>query len=198
MMDKNNIRKQVLEARGKLGQGEVIEKSSRVTESLLGCNPYQIARTIMAYLDFRNEVKTDALIKHALGTGKQVAVPVVNIRDRSMLPSLLVNYPEDLTNGSYGILEPAHDKVRPIDPQEIDLVIVPRAVFDYQGNRMGYGGGYYDRFLPRLKKDAITMALAYEFQVKRDLSMLMGQYDQPVQFIVTEKRIIQCLTLPIS
>ncbi|GAB6179607.1 5-formyltetrahydrofolate cyclo-ligase [Desulfotomaculum defluvii] len=191
-MDKDRIRKQVLEARGNLSQGEVVDKSNSITERLLCCNLYQLARTIMVYLDFRNEVKTDSLIKHALGTGKQVVVPVVNTQDRSMISSLLVNYPEDLTSGSYGILEPAPDKVRPMDPREIDLVIVPGAVFDYQGNRMGYGGGYYDRFLPRLRKDAVALALAYEFQVRQDFAMLMGQYDQPVQYIVTEKRIIQC------
>ncbi|MEG6520483.1 5-formyltetrahydrofolate cyclo-ligase [Desulfotomaculum sp. 1211_IL3151] len=191
-MEKNKIRKQVLEARSALVQAEVIEKSGQVIERLLGMNLYQGAGTIMVYLDFRNEVKTNSLIKHALGVGKRVVVPVANTVDRSMTPSQLVNYPSDLTRGSYGILEPAPDKVRPIDPWEIDFVIVPGAVFDHKGNRMGYGGGYYDRFIPRLKKGAVTVALAYELQVKQDFSNRMGQYDQPVQYIITEKRIIEC------
>lgn len=191
-MEKNKIRKQVLEARSALGQAAVIEKSHQVIDRLLDLNIYQGARTIMVYLDFRNEVKTDSLIKHALGAGKRVVVPVANPVDRSMTPSRLVNYPTDLSSGSYGILEPAPDRVRPVDPREIDLVIVPGAVFDHKGNRMGYGGGYYDRFLPRLKKGAVTIALAYELQVKQDFSNLMGQYDQPVQYVVTEKRVMKC------
>lgn len=191
-MEKNKIRKQALEVRSALGQAEVIEKSSQVIERLLNMDLYQGASTIMVYLDFRNEVKTDSLIKHALGVGKRVVVPLVNTVDRSMTPSQLINYPSDLTDGSFGILEPAPDKVRPIDPGEIDLVIVPGAVFDYKGNRLGYGGGYYDRFIPRLKEDAVTIALAYEFQVRPDCSDLMGQYDQQVQYIITEKQLIKC------
>lgn len=192
MMDKNIIRQQILAVRGTLDQAEVRAKSSQVIARLLGLNFYQLAGTIMVYLDFRNEVKTDSLIMQALDVGKRVVVPVADKADRSLTPAQLVNYPADLISGSYGILEPAPDKVRSIDPGEIDLVIVPGAVFDHKGNRLGYGGGYYDRFIPHLNKGAVTIALAYEFQVRQDFSVLMGQYDQQMQYIVTEKRVIKC------
>ncbi|ABO51386.1 5-formyltetrahydrofolate cyclo-ligase [Desulforamulus reducens MI-1] len=191
-MDKKGIRKKVLEVRSALKKSEVADKSSVIVERLVSFEPYRRAKTIMVYLDFRKEVKTESLINHALRSGKRVTVPVVNAVDRSMTPSLLVDFPGDLSIGSYGILEPAPENLRPVEVQELDLIVVPGTVFDHQGNRMGYGGGYYDRFIPRLRKDAVTVALAFEFQVRENFSVLMGKYDQPVQFIVTEKQIIQC------
>lgn len=191
-MDKKAIRKQLLAARTSLGEQEVRAKSKYIIEQLLNLEPYQKASTIMTYLDFRNEVATDQLVRHALYSGKRLTVPVVNQRDKSIMPSLLENYPDDLTAGSYGILEPGPGKIRPVAAEELNLLVVPGVAFDPWGNRLGYGGGYYDRFICRLRPDAATVALAYELQVVPDLFPYMGPYDQPVQIIITEKRLFKC------
>ncbi|SHF19728.1 5-formyltetrahydrofolate cyclo-ligase [Desulforamulus putei] len=191
-MDKKTIRKQVLAARGCLGEQEVQVNSNRIVEQLLDLECYKKAKTVMTYLDFRNEVATDLLIRHALQSGKRLTVPVVNQGDKSMLPSLLENFPDDLSAGSYGIREPGPGKIRPVPVQELDLVVVPGVAFDSRGNRLGYGGGYYDRFLPRLRPDAVTVALAYQFQLVADLSPYLGPHDQPVHIIITEKGLLNC------
>ncbi|WP_003544438.1 5-formyltetrahydrofolate cyclo-ligase [Desulfotomaculum nigrificans] len=189
-MDKQLLRKQILAARSAMDRQQVTAKSERIITRLTELKIYQDAEIIMAYLDFRNEVSTVSLVKQALKQGKRVTVPVVNRQERSMTPSLLERYPEDLIEGAYGILEPC--QVKPLAPEELDLVVVPGVAFDERGNRMGYGGGYYDRFLPRLRAGAVTIALAYELQLVADLSPFMGPYDQPVQYILTEERLIKC------
>jgi len=168
----------------------VLEKSRIILERLFNSKIYAKSRSIMTYLDFRNEVSTGQLVATAINQGKQVSVPVVDPARKSMTPSWLKNYQKDLVKGHYGILEPSPEAFRPVLPETLDLVIVPGVAFDEMGNRLGYGGGYYDRFLPRLSRAAKAIALAYEFQVLTDLSALMGPYDRPVQFIFTEKRII--------
>lgn len=191
-LEKELVRRDILTARNSLGNRLVVDKSKVIVERLMGLQLYAAVNTIMTYLDYRNEVKTDWLVRMAMSDGKRVTVPVVNKKEKTMLPSQLEKYPEDLITGSYGILEPRTDKIKAVAPEDLDLVIVPGVAFDQKGNRMGYGGGFYDRFLPRLRQGAVTVALAFELQILPDLSPVMGCYDQPVQYILTENRIINC------
>ncbi|SHK67724.1 5-formyltetrahydrofolate cyclo-ligase [Desulforamulus aeronauticus] len=188
---KQMIRQQVLAARRSLTPTEALEKSSRITQRLLELPQYGKARTILTYLDFRGEVCTGSFISQALEAGKIIAVPLVNKTEKRMTPCQLVNYPEELVPGAYGILEPAPDKIRPVPVETVDMVLVPGVVFDEQGHRLGYGGGFYDRFLPQLRPDAVIVALAYELQIWPDLISLMADHDQPVAVVITEDRIIR-------
>lgn len=192
MLDKKVIRQQAAAARNSLGPQEVLAKSRSILERLLSLESFQRANTVMTYLDFRNEVSTDLLVTQALQSGKGVAVPVVNRADKSMQPSLLQDFPGDLTVGSYGIREPHPAKIRPVPVEGLDLVVVPGVAFDPRGNRLGYGGGFYDRFIPRLRPDAVTVALAYDFQIVNDLSPYLGPYDRPVQIIISEQGVLDC------
>lgn len=190
-MDKKVIRKQILENRSSLNSTEVLKKSKQICLRLFALEQYQGAKTMMTYLDFRKEVATGELVEKALQLGKRLTVPVVIDREsKIMVPSELRNYPGDLQTGNYGILEPV--SLRPVEPEELDLVVMPGVAFDYSGNRLGYGGGYYDRFLEKLRPNAVTIALAYEMQLVSDLAQFMGSYDQRVQMIITEERVIQC------
>ena len=190
-MDKKAIRKQILAHRSSLEQAALLEKSKQISEQLLALEHYQKAKTLMIYLDFRKEVATGMIVEKALQMGKRVTVPVVvNQESKTMVPSLLRDYPGDLQEGNYGIKEPR--VLQPVIPWEIDLIVVPGVAFDYQGNRLGYGGGYYDRFLANVRPDAVTVALAYELQLIPDLSGFMGNFDRTVQMILTEARVIQC------
>ncbi|CCO08075.1 5-formyltetrahydrofolate cyclo-ligase [Desulforamulus hydrothermalis] len=195
-MDKNTLRKQMLAARSSLTEQARQDKSRRITEQLLALPCYQTARTVMAYLDYRSEVATELLITHALQAGKRLAVPVVNRQDKTMLPSLLENFPQDLVPGPYGIRQPAPGSIRPVPVQELDLVLVPGVAFDARGNRLGYGGGYYDRFLPRLRPDARAVGLAYQLQLSGCLSSCLGPHDQPVHMVITEKGVLVCRPEP--
>lgn len=188
---KQTLRQQVLAARCGLAPAEVAEKSKRIIERLLELPQYTKANTILTYLDFRNEVQTDTLLTQALQAGKKITVPLVNQAEKLIIPCQVENFPGDLVPGTYGIREPAPGKIRPVPVAEVDQVIVPGVVFDEQGQRLGYGGGYYDRFLPRLRRDAIKVALAFELQICPDLTSLLDDHDQPVDLVITEDRIIK-------
>lgn len=188
-MSKSELRKNVLKARGALLPVEVAEKSARVAERLLGMEEYRKASTIMAYLDFRNEVQTGGLLERAMAAGKRMAVPVTDIANRRLTPALLKHFPGDLQPGAWGILEPKPECMRPLEPEELDLVIVPGVAFDVDGNRLGYGGGFYDRFLLRTRPDTVYLALAFELQVRPEV--YPGSHDIPVHYLLTEDRLIR-------
>lgn len=187
-MLKSEIRKEILKARSALPAEEAAAKSALIVERLLALEEYRRAEVVMAYADFRNEVRTDRLIRESLARGKAVAVPFTDTREKRLIPSLLLSYPEDLAPGTWGIPEPAPGRLRPVEPAKIDLVVVPGVAFDIKGNRLGYGGGYYDRFLPQAKPGAFFVAPAFELQVVPEIEP--GPHDCPVHCLVTEKRVV--------
>ncbi len=187
-MSKNELRKYVIAARNKLAADIIKEKSSVITSKLIRLEEYRRAGTIMAYVDFRNEVQTGPIIEDALQRGKRVAVPVTDVANKKITPSLVKNYPEDLEPGTWGIPEPKPGLVRPIPPGEIDMVIVPGVAFDTAGNRLGYGGGFYDRFLPETAPGCVYVALAYEIQIRPNV--YPSEHDQPIHILVTEDRVL--------
>ncbi|MEW5952570.1 MAG: 5-formyltetrahydrofolate cyclo-ligase [Bacillota bacterium] len=187
-MSKSELRKDVINARNRLSAAEVAEKSARILERINSLREYRQAVALMAYVDFRNEVPTGDLIRGSLALGKLVAVPVTDIANRRLTPSRLEDYPGDLLPGAWGILEPRPECLRPLEPGLLDLVIVPGVAFDPFGNRLGYGGGFYDRFLPRTRPGTIYLAPAFEMQIKADV--YPGAHDCPVHILVTEERVI--------
>lgn len=189
MGSKGEIRKRILAARRALAPEEVTEKSAHIVARLLDLPEYRAARTVMAYLDFRCEVQTGPFVRAALAQGKRVAVPVTEVAARRLVPSLLVRYPEEVAPGTWGIPEPRPECVRPVAVEEIDLVVVPGVAFDPAGNRLGYGGGFYDRFLPRTREDCFWVAPAFELQIVDRIEA--GPCDCPVHCIVTEERILR-------
>lgn len=185
---KSILRKQVLQERISLNSSEVTAKSKLIMNKALTLPEYLQADTIMTYLDFRNEVQTGALVAHSLAAGKRVVIPATDIHDHRLLPSRLMNYPGDLQPGNWGILEPKPDCLRPVEPTEIDLIFVPGVAFALNGHRLGYGGGYYDRFLSRTGPHAVFVGLAFELQVRQQV--YPAAHDIPVHYLVTEKRLI--------
>lgn len=188
-MSKVELRKDVLKARSSLTSVQVADKSSRIIKRLLETEEYRRASTIMAYLDFRNEAQTGELVRAATAAGKRVAVPVTDIAGKRLTPSLLLDYPGDLHPGAWGIPEPRPECLRPLEPEALDLVIVPGVAFDEKGNRLGYGGGFYDRFLPRTRPDTLFIALAFELQVRPEV--YPGPHDVPMHLLITEDRLIR-------
>ncbi|MHB1419512.1 MAG: 5-formyltetrahydrofolate cyclo-ligase [Bacillota bacterium] len=187
---KRKIRQQIIRLRMEMSLEEVKTKSQAIMDRLLGEEIYRKARMMMVYVDFRHEVETGGIIQNALEGGKTVAVPVCEPRETRLVPSKVMDYPGDLAPGTWGILEPKPDKLHPVEPVELDLVLVPGVAFDVKGNRLGYGGGYYDRFLTRLRPEAMAVALAFEEQIL--LEVYPEAYDQRVHAIITDQRTIIC------
>jgi 5-formyltetrahydrofolate cyclo-ligase len=150
------------------------------------------ASSLMFYVAFRSEVQTEPMIKHALSLGKQVIVPITDMKNKRLLLSQIKDLDEDLAPGTWGIREPKPGKVRPVAFSDIDVVVTPGLAFSEQGWRIGYGGGFYDRLLSESQKKAY--ALSFEMQMLPEIPFIAGQ-DVRVNCIVTEKRIIMCDTI---
>ncbi len=181
---KEKLRKQIKEKRTEITKEENRKKSKKIKERLLGLKEYRDAKIVLFYVSYDGEVFTHDMIKEALDD-KKVVVPISNKKNCSLSLSMLENW-EDLEEGSYGILEPRKDCIKEISIDEIDLIIVPGVAFDLNGNRLGHGKGYYDRLLEKTK--AISIGLAFEFQIVKDIPT--DGNDVPVDIIVTEERII--------
>ena len=134
----------------------------------------------MFYLSRDDEVDTRLMIKEALDMGKCVVVPVTNFKEGTIIPPRFVflrkqggiipsqvslNYKEELEPGPFGILQPKAECFRPVNYEDLDLIIVPGVAFDQKGNRLGRGKGCYDRFLSRLPKKIPKIGLALRFQL---------------------------------
>lgn len=186
---KNELRKSILQARKSLPEEEVATKSRSITEKLLSLPEYREAQMVMLYLDFRNEVATGELVKETLAAGKRVVVPITDTKNTALIPSEVIHYPDDITLGTWDIPEPKKAAVRPVELTDIDIVIVPGVAFDPQGNRLGYGGGFYDRFLLRTKPGTTFVALAFEMQIRDEV--YPEAHDHPVHYVITENRVIK-------
>ncbi len=167
MPDKSTIRQQVLEKRASLAPQTIEKSGMAAADKLANMEEYINAKTIMAYMDFRNEVPTGPIIEMIRNSGKKLILPLTDKNFR-LVPYLI---PEEeplsdcLATSSYGIAEPDPDVCKEADPSSIDMIIIPGSVFDQYENRMGYGKGCYDRFLASLAPKAFKLALAYDFQV---------------------------------
>lgn len=186
---KKHLRNEVIKRRNSLSPIQVADKSEVIINRLLVLDEYHKARSIMVYLDCRSEVRTGDLVKKAMADGKTVAVPVIDTAKRLLTPSLIVNFPGDLHPGPWGIPEPRPEVMRPVDPAGLDIIITPGAAFDISGYRIGYGHGYYDRFLRLTGEGTTYIGLAYDFQVLPDI--FPEPHDIPVHIVLTEDRLIK-------
>ncbi|NPV26121.1 MAG: 5-formyltetrahydrofolate cyclo-ligase [Firmicutes bacterium] len=185
---KIKLRQELLQRRLGLTPQTVEEKSEVIIHRLIDLPEFQSAQAVMTYVSFRHEVSTELLIKQALARGKKVFVPVTDWEQKRLVPSRLLNYPDDLTEARYGLREPKKDRRRPGDPDEIDLVVVPAVAFDRQGYRLGYGAGFYDRFLANLKASTLVIGLSFAQQLVA--TVCPEAHDRPVTMIITEEGIL--------
>lgn len=190
-MNKNNLRNEFMSKRENLKNKIIIDKSKRIISNFLRTDFYKKNNKIFIYVSYKNEVKTHDLIKKMLKDKKEVYVPNPNPETKEMEAVLIKNF-DDLTEGNYGILEPINSNFK-LEPYFLDLIIVPGLVFSHKGFRIGYGGGFYDRFLARAKtknSDPLKISFVYkEFIIDK---IPTNQYDLPVDYIITEEKIINC------
>ncbi|HSW35857.1 MAG TPA: 5-formyltetrahydrofolate cyclo-ligase [Candidatus Limnocylindrales bacterium] len=187
-MDKRAVRKQILQIRDRLLPEEIKDKSSSIGRNLMSLPAYQNARTMMFFISFGSEVYTRSMVEESIKQGIQTLAPKAVPETRELIPSKIIDWDGDLKPGAYGIPEPRAETLRPVDPAAIDLLIVPGVAFDLEGNRLGYGGGYYDRFFPLLRSKVPLVALAFELQILPQVPM--EKWDRKVDYIITENRII--------
>ncbi len=185
---KKQLREQIVKRRKSLTCPEVLKKSYLIQRRLFTTSWYQNASCILFYVSYNNEVNTHDMIKETIRKEKKVIVPKTDIEKRTLVLSKLESW-DDLCPGSYSILEPMDHCLRHTALSSIDLCIIPGVVFDCEGNRIGHGGGYYDRLLQN-KCHAHRIGLAYEFQIVKTIPS--EPHDIKVEKIITEERTIDC------
>lgn len=181
--EKASIRSLALKKRQEIPPHIRGQKSLRIKENLFGLREFNDAKVVLFFASFRDEVETLEMIKEALDMGKRAYLPKV---EGDSLGIYEIEGLSDLRVGYMGIPEPEADMNKKRDIDQADLIIVPGAAFDINGNRLGYGKGYYDRLLSR--HGAHLIALAFEEQVFERLPR--EPHDVRMDIVVTEKRVI--------
>lgn len=182
---KNSLRKAVLSFRNSLNKNDVLSMSDDIFKQFISIERIQISSKFMLYVDFRNEVATKEIISKLLDLGREVYLPVTLKDEKKLIPKRIFSL-DDLVSGAYGILEPKVDAPT-IEPSFLDVVVVPGSVFDRNGYRTGYGGGYYDRFLEGI--NVIRVGVCFDFQLVDDV--FPENHDKRMDFIITEKTILK-------
>ena len=175
-MDKSALRRQIREKKRAMSLEEIEARSARLGELFAKTDAYRNAKTIYGYMPYNQEVRTVPILEQAIRDGKKVAVPKVYGDIMRFI------YLEDLTQvakSDMGIPEPVADE--PVANDETALVLMPGLAFDEQGHRIGYGGGFYDKFL-NAEPDHPTVALCYDFQMFDHLDT--EEFDIPVDKVI--------------
>jgi 5-formyltetrahydrofolate cyclo-ligase len=160
-LTKKQIRSKIIFKLKTQKERERKRKSRLIKEKLFKTLVFKRAKTVMFYIAFSGEVDTKEMIREAQKLGKIIVVPVCG-KNRAIKACFLDDQ-RKLARGPYGIFEPATKES--IDLKWLDLVIVPGVAFDKQGNRLGRGKGYYDRFLEKLHQETVSVGLAFDFQI---------------------------------
>jgi 5-formyltetrahydrofolate cyclo-ligase len=178
---KGEIRKEILKNLNSQADKEVSRKSEIIKKKLFSLPEFEKAKFVMFYASKPKEVATKSMIDKALRAGKRVALPRCTSKG-TVVAKEIRNRHTDLEKGTYGIREPRKHR-RNVEPDKIDIVIVPGVAFDKKNRRIGRGKGYYDRFLESLPRDAVKIGLAFDFQIVKNLPV--DSHDIPVSKVIT-------------
>lgn len=180
---KKALRTHILARRDALAAGKRREHSNAILHRLLADPRYRSAHVVAAYASFGSEFDTAGLLADALQGGKQLLLPRIDKPNARLELRRVIDLQADLAAGIWGIREP--DLHCPLAaPSSVDFMLVPGVAFTTRGDRLGYGGGYYDRLMATLRPDASRMAAAFSLQVVEALPM--GENDLRVTSVVTE------------
>lgn len=175
-MDKQALRKEIREKKRAMTEAEIVNKSEKLGQLFLASRAYQEAKAIYGYLPYNQEVRTVAMLQQAILDGKRVAVPKCYGEEMRFI------WMDDLSKvekGYCGIPEPVADG--PVADDPTALVLMPGLAFTEEGLRMGYGGGFYDKFLAS-EPGHPTLALCYDFQMVEHIPT--EEYDIPVDTVL--------------
>jgi len=185
-MPKRPLRSQLLAQRRSLSHDFWCASSRAAQLNLLSLDEYADADCVALYAPAHNETDTELLLTAASQAGKRVLYPAVRRNQMLFCPVERIG---DLQKGAFGILEPSPTGAEH-QADEADLIVVPGVAFDLAGHRIGYGKGFYDRFLQHSDRSALLVGLCHDFQLTEEL-ILADAHDILMEIIVSEKRIIR-------
>ena len=172
-----------------LSKAKRFNYDSMIFDKLLSLPALCESEMVMTYLSFSLEVDTSVFARKVLEEGKRLVVPKVSIEPRGLMACEIHSLDEGLVRNSYGILEPDDMHTVPVPPGDIGLHVIPGLAFDRGGYRLGHGGGYYDRFLKVVSKDASLVGICYNCQVTEELPR--DSWDMPVECLITERGVFE-------
>lgn len=181
---RSRIRAELKQARSSLSAEERAEKSALAVERLATSEAFRSAKTVMIYDHAGAELSLDTLLTHPAAAGKRFCYPLCVSRTE-----MIAMIPGAWQRGAYGIREPVREQSEEIPPEALDLVVCPGTGFDPACNRMGMGGGYYDRYLPLCKNARIVMVA---FEAQKLPALPVDPWDRPVERVFTEAAVYAC------
>lgn len=181
-MNKKELRKHIISRRDEISVEDRKYKDKLIFNKTIELKEFINAKSIFIFVSFGSEVDTHEIIKHALTLGKKISIPLVNKESKTM-EAREISSLEDMKEGYYGILEPSENALV-MNPGEIDLIIMPGVAFDLKGGRIGYGAGFYDKFLVKVPSATPKIALAYDMQRVEEVPM--DTYDVKIDGVITE------------
>lgn len=185
---KNELRAEVLKKRDSIPLDLKKRKDDAVRNNLFDLEEFIDAKSVLMYVSFRTEVDTFEQLSKILCLGKKLIVPLVNSKEKTLTLYEIKDITE-LEPGYMGIPEPHVSEDRKVELKDIDIVVIPGTGFDTKGNRLGYGGGYYDRLLADTESSIPKVALAFEEQIVKDIPA--EPHDMKMDIIVTDERVIR-------
>ncbi len=186
---KKALRATVLAARDAMPLAARQQAGDAIMQRLYGLDVYRDANRVLTYMSIGAEVDTHGFFERLLGDGKMAVLPRIDKASKS-LTLHRVEGDADLVDGIWGIREPRADAPR-MAITDLDMVLMPGLAFDFTGNRLGYGAGYYDRLLAPAKKTSRPVRVAAAFDCQVVDAVPAGSADQPFQFLITETRLLR-------
>jgi len=185
-MNKQELRKQYLKLRKTVFNKK--SKSKEITNKVISFEGYKLAKVIAIYNSLEDEVDTQDLIKYSIENNKVVVLP--RVINKTEMKFYKIASLDKLERGDFGIKEPIEDENNLVRPDEIDLMIVPGVCFDRNKNRIGFGGGYYDRYLAN-ENSILKIGVCFEEQLLKDDYIDTDNNDIKMDVVVTDRKIIR-------
>jgi 5-formyltetrahydrofolate cyclo-ligase len=187
--EKRALRERMRRFRAAISPQERVRLAQQIEDRLLSLSESKSARTVLLFYSFGSEVATGGVAEHLMAEGKRLLLPYLG---PDGMEGAEVRARDPLLATEYGPREPSHRT--PVDPGEVDMVITPGLAFDRRGFRLGYGGGYYDLYLTRLRPETTRVGIGFSIQLIDRIPE--EPLDQRVHFVVTDTELVDCRSAP--
>lgn len=180
-MEKSQIRREIQYKISNIPAKTKKNKDKILFNTMINNPDIKNSSNIMCFVSFNNEVDTHVFIKYLINNKKNVYIPLIDSKNKIMNISKINSF-DELEEGYYGILEPKKEFIRIADSSVLDIIITPGVVFSKDNYRIGYGGGYYDKFFSNMNTKALKIGLCYKEQIVKKVPT--EKYDVAVDYII--------------
>jgi 5-formyltetrahydrofolate cyclo-ligase len=188
---KQSIRQSIIAARSKIAGAERARLSKQIADRITGLDAYRTAATVLGYMNFGAEFAAETFVLQALRDGKQMLLPKVNRATKQLDIYRITDLAQDVAPGLWDIPEPLIERCTRIDDLScVDFILLPGVAFGRNGERLGYGGGFYDKLLEKITHRPALVAAAFAMQVAEDIPQ--EPTDHKVEWLITEQETIRC------